>query len=105
MSCRQRSPSRAAVKMLSTVRPPRQRANGSPTGFRAWLGTQTLSVFFAPCHARLWGVRGSCRPQSTLWERLAVSINGVLTPCRELALARNAASHPRASNDHSVRVP
>jgi hypothetical protein len=37
--------------------------------------------------------------------RLAVSINGVLTPCRELASARKAASHPRASSDHSVRVP
>jgi hypothetical protein len=37
--------------------------------------------------------------------RSAVSISGVLMPCRELPSARKAASQPSASSDHSTRVP
>jgi hypothetical protein len=48
----------------------------------------------------LGGRRGG-RPQGPA--RSAVSISGVLTPCRELTSARKAASHPRASNDLSAR--
>jgi hypothetical protein len=44
-------------------------------------------------------------PQPADADRSAVSISAVLTPCRVLASARKAASHPRASSDHSASVP
>jgi hypothetical protein len=74
---------------------------------------RTVARRLAPRHQQThhtrWAPPPTCKRQAFrvcyVELRSAVSINGVLTPCREAPSAMKAASHPRASSDHSARVP